>query len=691
MPLQPLSGRRPASHHGRDESGAVAILVALLMTGLLIVSAMVLDFGLVHVDQQSNKNASDAAVSAGVYALNGPDGKPHDYQGICAAIRYLHDNGSRFAGITSGSGVWTDGTGSPLADPCGNSSLLQTHLCAPGQSATWGRFTWTGTWDGDPLRVVVQSGYQLAGSGWQEENLPVVQADQNDNAQGCDQLAVAIIQHRHPGLGSLATSSDLVSSVRSVGRVSPGTGDEAPAMLLLKRTGCPSLQVGSNAGSSWVKVMGDYSPTTQASQPGTIHADADGSGCSSSVFYGKATNGIVAYAAPLASGAPDPHSPGKITSVAAADGITSYDSISNVYGTDQLSGSGGSHSPVTGRDLVTRKPVDDRYLATVRTAIEGAETSVFGTTLDAATAHSVYGYDLATCNSNGAVTLPAVKASNALYVDCSTVKSSPTIPYQSVVFSGAIDPGNGNTVALPNADHVYIYGNSGDALILSAGGSLSVHANSTTLDPVTNECSSGVVAGSKAVVFVRNGDLKESNGGSLQLCNTTLFMMGGQPDGCLPASYSDIASAPAPSQTPCGGTTGDGQIKQTGGNVDWTAPNVLDQTIDSNGDPMPAALANWGDPNGPEDLALWDESAGTTNNSTAYTMAGGGTFHLRGIFMVPNADPFSLTGDSSLVLTNAQFVVTSLQLAGNNTTLQMTVDPNAAVTLPKLHVDGLVR
>ena len=93
--------------------------------------------------------------------------------------------------------MWTDGNGSALTDPCGDSNLLQTHICVPGQMATWGVFTWTGTWDGEPLRVVVQSGYQLAGSGWQEERL--LSSDQADDAQGCDQLAVLITQNRSPG------------------------------------------------------------------------------------------------------------------------------------------------------------------------------------------------------------------------------------------------------------------------------------------------------------------------------------------------------------------------------------------------------------------------------------------------------------------------------------------------------------
>jgi hypothetical protein len=59
--------------------------------------------------------------------------------------------------------------------------------------------------------------------------------------------------------------------------------------------------------------------------------------------------------------------------------------------------------------------------------------------------------------------------------------------------------------------------------------------------------------------------------------------------------------------------------------------------------------------------------------------------------MVPNADPFTITGGASQTLTNAQYIATSIQLNGNNATLIMTVDPNSAVPLPRLALVGLVR
>ena len=64
---------------------------------------------------------------------------------------------------------------------------------------------------------------------------------------------------------------------------------------------------------------------------------------------------------------------------------------------------------------------------------------------------------------------------------------------------------------------------------------------------------------------------------------------------------------------------------------------------------------------------------------------------MRGVFMVPNADPFIISGGASLDLTNAQYVTTSIELNGNTTKITMRVDPNAAVSLPDQGLVGLVR
>lgn len=677
---RPVTSLRRAGE--RDQRGIAAIAVALSTTALLVVAAMVFDLGLVRVDRQVDKSAADSAVTAGLSGLiSSGDGKPHPYIGVCSALRYLRTSDFRFSGITSASGTWTNGSGGAAANGC-TDTTAQSQTCVPGSLGSWARFVWQDSVVSPRLRVQIQSGYQAGPtSGWREDTLPAAQADPGDGAQGCDQLSVIITQRRKPGVGSIARSSDLVSSIRSVGRVVAGPGGYAPAMLLLKRTGCTSLEVGSTAGDSWVKVKGAVS-SNGVSQPGTIHADADGLSCSTSVYYGKAAGGIVAYAAPLVSSplTADPKKPGQITSVAQAAGRQSYDAATKVYSTTGLDDTSGTHITPTGRGLVTRQPVDNRYLSGVRAAISGANSTVFAV-LTAGNAAAA-GYTVASCSSGNIASLPVLTASDKLFINCGNLKAMPPTDAGTVVFNGTVSPSG--TLSLPKAHHVYIFG-PGDAISLGHGNTFSMHTSGNLTGSTCTDSPRPV--NDKAVLFVKSGDIKETDG-ALQMCNTTVFMMGGQTDGCTPTP--GYAAAPPPSQTPCGGTMGTGQIFQSGGAVDWTAPNEQDVMTLTTGEADPAKAYLWSDTNGPEDLALWDESAGNSS-SAKYQFTGVGGIHLQGIFMVPNADPISLSGNANFVLKNAQFVATSLALASNNTTLQMTVDPNSAVQLPKLQSIGLVR
>lgn len=693
----------------RDDQGAVAIIVALCTTVLLLAASFVLDFGLVRIDRQIDKAAADQAVIAGLHGLNAGDSKARPFIGVCNAIRYLKANGDRFNAISDTTGTWTTGAGISTSNGC-TDSTLRSQTCKPATPSSWARFTWAGTWSGAPLRVVIESGYSLAGSGWSEDALPAAQADATDQAQGCDQLAVTVTQNRKPGLGSLATSSDLVSSIRSVGRVSLGSSKYAPAMLLLKRTGCPVLQSGAAGGGSFIHVLGAVS-TNGLSQPGTIHSDSDaGGGCTGgsnqNLFLGKGTDGIVAYAAPQVSNPllPDTTKPGQITSVAGSNNKAQNfirDLLTNVYGSAALDAStaaAATKAEPTGRALVTRQPVDGRYISGVRTAISQANTT-FNTM--AANGGILSGLiKLVACKPTQLeLDLLNLTVTSQLYIDCTSnggfggIAANLTINAGTVFFNGSIAPSA--TLSLPNATHVYVAGNgSADSIVLGGGGAKFRMNTAGNLDS-NGRCTSAR-SSSKAVLFVKAGDIKESTGSNLlQLCKTTVYMMGGSTLGCVPTYDAGTTfvpgteDAPAPSGTPCSGGTGSGQFTQNGGDIDWTAPDQYDVMTLTDGLPDPALVSAWSDPNGQEDLALWSESG--TDSNTTYNMSGGGVFNVRGVFMVPNADPFTIGGGGSMNLKNAQFIASTIALNGNTTNITMSVDPNAAVSLPNLTPVGLVR
>ena len=138
-----------------------------------------------------------------------------------------------------------------------------------------------------------------------------------------------------------------------------------------------------------------------------------------------------------------------------------------------------------------------------------------------------------------------------------------------------------------------------------------------------------------------------------------------------------------PTDTPCATTgtnkEGNTRIDITGGALlDWTAPNKSATYIPDKA----TREAAWR--NDLEDLALWSESYGL------YRMAGSGAMSVSGVFMAPNAMPFTVGGGGSQMLTNAQYIARTFSVTGGGT-LSLTVDPRNAVTIPSITGFLLVR
>ena len=203
----------------------------------------------------------------------------------------------------------------------------------------------------------------------------------------------------------------------------------------------------------------------------------------------------------------------------------------------------------------------------------------------------------------------------------------------------------------------------------------------------------------RGLLVVKNGSLGDN--GLFRACDTTVVLMGGDspsgsnPGGCVP-TYDLVANSVAPTtyptHSPCANTNnsgaGTGQIL-VNGDVDWTAPNnctIVDSTT-CDGVAL-AAGDGWSNVNGPEDLALWTESA--AYGSINARIGGTSAFNLRGVFMSPNFDPLTVGGGAGTTLLNAQFISSSLGLNGG-AQLTMTVDPNAAVRTNSMQFYGLVR
>lgn len=650
------------------EHGAVAIAVALSLSSLLVVSAMVLDFGLARLDRQQARLASDSAVMAGLRAADGGSDSVYTFQGVCGALVFLKANLSELGGLPSGI----------CASP---STTAVCNPANPNDPASKAVYQGTVTSGGVTSTVVIKAPYLESDGNFPEESYPTLTSDPSLE-QGCDQIGVIITQSRSPAFGSLATSGDLTFTVRSVGRVKSGAGDTAPALLLLERTDCSVLTVGSAGSPSRIKVYGSNGTA------GSIHVDTDatGSGCGSNpnqqVFQGKQVNGIVAYGSPSPTGAA-----GMISSVAAALGVppaTVSDSSAYVYGTTSSDEFGaGPRYPVTGRRLVTRRPVDERYLGGVRATSLAAYS---------AWSSSSAGYSMSVSCSPNMAALAAMSPTQSLYVNCpGGAVLSGSIGAGKIYFRGYIKGGN---LSMPNATEVYIDGKkpgSGEAVTIGNGESLCIRSAQCTTFSAGTCPSSATGVPSQARLVVRDGSLASVPGGLLRLCNTTVLLQGGDagtgtgvnPGACLPAS-----DGTAPTSTPCPGSPtaakGTGQLN-LGGATDWTAPNRYDDMTAVGLTPAQQQAARAGG----EDLALWSESIGTASNPT-FKMAGNGELHVNGVFMTPNAMPFTIAGGVAQDLTNAQFIARGFAVEGG-ATLTMRADASNAVPLPRLGPFLLVR
>jgi hypothetical protein len=617
-------------------------MVAVSFMALLMAGALVFDFGLARVDRTSNKLASDAAVTAGVKTLAAENiRKP--WPAACAALAYLKVNGPEFAGVSGG---WSTGSGEAVAgDPCAEGSPLRNLACVPSTASSWARYS--GSAGDGRITVDIATGYVLN----EDANFPEDQSLSGDDgaaaAGGCDQLAVVISETEQPGLGGLATDDDIVTRVRSVGRVTePDITLDVPALLLLERHNCLAIDV--NGNGPYVKVLGN------GAAPGSIHSDSlgDGTSCSN---VDKIVNGNTPIPGVLAHKAETGGRPGVITVVAlsgAPGAVPTYASDASPVTVNAEGQPGGAP---TGRALVGRGYVDERYLSSVRATIVAARATwpPTGTTPLGYTKYP------GNCNNiSGNITLPNP------YFDCSPAKfNNATLPNaRKVVVSGGLSVSAGNSLSMPLVERLYVRGATGigfdvkGTLKLNDGGAASCEARHA------------VAPAARAKLVIGTGSFNAGATSNVTMCGTSVVMADNRDPLCEPPWLASFPGPP-PNENDC-----DGTVSLSGnGTIDWSAPNATSSppTDFDNGEL--------------EDLALWTETRSVSN------IGGGGAMTVSGVFFAPNAEPFKIAGTSEgSNPANAQFVARRLVVSGNGK-LIMRPNPNDAVGIPQPVEFGLVR
>lgn len=645
----------------RGDRAATLILFALLVTVLFVITALVVDYGFVRQNRQEDKSATDFAAAAGIRGLDEGTGKVNVWGGICTAVDFLRVNEPELADL-----VAVDTNDQVLVpDPCESPPTVH----CDGQS-DWR--TYIGVADGARLRVTIQNGYDLSTSGFAEDGAEYAGDEGTDP---CEHLAVIVEEREGAVFGGVAGASSYKTVMRTVARLDRGLPEITAALVLLEQHDCRVLEV-SGTNASVVVAGSDV-------RPGAIHADtlADGANCNSKVFE---LNGNTPPPRIVARRAANPdtegvYAPGEISAVALTSGAGGTlddvtDGVDEVCAQEDAADCGNPSEGLdpSGRSLVTRSIADIRYLAPIRDlrtrALARFAISTADDAIDA-------GFEPYACNAAGPFTEPKV------WIDCSYTGNKRfdgsgktfTASVNEVVINGDIAmSGSGGTMHIVSPTQVYVRGYSANAITLGSDNNLLVNDGG-----VPDANADGFVCAerygndpSARAEFVVGRGRVTSSGGTFRLCQTTLYMMD--------SSGSDECPLPSTVGLPPDANTCQGNVEVAGSaKVDWTAPNV--NNVSS---PSPEELEEF------EDLALWSETSG--QGSSGWSIGGGGGLYLGGIFLAPNADPFTVNGGGAIDIDEAQFVTRKLRVTGNGV-LFMQPQPKNSLQIPPLSGFRLIR
>lgn len=691
-----------------DESGITIILMALAMVAMLVMVALVIDLSNVRSTRQTNKSGADFATTAGLRALETAEGIPRPWGGVCAALTYLKLNDADFSSLV---GTYKDGLGNVTAsaDPCQTSSVEYQTLCKadhvppePDHRTTWAWFT--GTTPNGRLQVDIRSGYVLPDPDFSEDAGGYSGDIGDPLQQGCDQLAVIIRERDSAFFGGIADRSSYSTQMRSVGRVKIGDrSTEAVALLLLEQTDCGAVETQGNSTSIYVRATEGINPATglMVVRPGLIQSNSIGStSCSGSRRVIEGSSACYAASVDRVAGVCTGSGPSIVAESAASDNpgrlgvravVTNPSRASTSACTVIPPASPPSSctvSPVpTDRGVVSRLPVDSRFMAHVRTLKSESTQEMNRDDASAATAGYAVVSGAAACATlsgkrvevgsgappAGTVFLPSAK----VFLNCDFSPTGSTVfggSISDVVVKGSLSVSNGTSLRFEDVRRLYVDGStSGNpSTAIDVKGEFFVNAADLVDSGSQTACDRRFLADRTSVtqVSVGNGGfVAGTNSAKVHLCNTFVFL-GAKED--LPAT-----NGVAPYNNAFHSLVSIG----AGAQLDWRAPNQTDNALD-NGDTT--FLPKF------EDLALWSEYGRSSGSATG--IGGQGKVVVTGVFFMPNANPFNLSGGGFGVdvPADAQFIVRKLTLSGT-VHLQIAPNPNNSVPTPKFESFGLVR
>jgi Flp pilus assembly protein TadG len=308
----------------RDERGAVLVLVASAATALLIVTAIVVDLGLVRHERRSNQSAVDLAALAAGEAL-GWDPAPDGRAACASAVDYLVANVEELP--------------TNLNVPC--ASL--PNVCNGGTAPVTVTDVGTG---GD---YTIEITYPVSDSSIQDGSVAAADNLRVNDGHPCERLRVNMSTNFDSIFAPIVGRTDFDVDADSVVRQIQSSDRRVPSLWLLEPYDCGALDV---TGGSSVTVG-------NATVPGLITVDSDATSCGGTGFSIDA-NGVGSSI--LATGPAPSDLPAQI-SLVAMERLQFTCGTGNLNACDPADIANGTlfPQPVRRASRATRAPVDHQY------------------------------------------------------------------------------------------------------------------------------------------------------------------------------------------------------------------------------------------------------------------------------------------------------------------------------------------
>ena len=555
-------------------------------------------------------------------------------------------------------------------NPCPSvATAPDTVPCAPNNPATWAKLQATA--GNGRYTVEIQSGYVLPDPRFAGD---AALGDTGVTEQGsCDNLAVILTERQEPSFAQVGGAGATNVRVRSVGRLNAAeTLDFVAALQLLERHDCDVLTTGGANTRVIAQPWGSY--------PGTIQIDSDGTGsCPSPILNGQATSGGPSILACSVNSTNSDCNAGTGTRPSRIGVYArNFNKPATIISTPYPSTYGDTAavaSPRTGR-----KFTDLRYRTNVA-ALDGEVKAMIPTVNALPPGCTSVNLVTSTCNGSNGLTWLVVSDCGALttffnavlgrtsaqniWFRCDLNVTTPltlTAANSFIVVTGQLAVNSTFTITDPRK--VFIGGRSTGnkiGLDLTGSGTLNINTGGAAA------CSGRTDPGHPNRLVVGHGSLKVGSGFTARMCQTFTYLASG---------YDKVPTVNGTNPCLCNSYSGTIEVI-SGATVDLSAPNEITGRL-----PTAAELAAT---NPFEDLGLWVEAGGGTNGLT-----GGAATKLRGVFFLPNADPFTLAGGGTLPIElSAQFVSTTLKVTGGAT---VNLVPNPEDSIPvSIYTTLLVR